>query len=82
MNNDSSIFDTPGRWERFKGRNNRVRVLDKSHAGLVKGFPSFSATGSIRGMKAKFYGKDALLVRCGAYIYNVTSDPSIYEIAN
>lgn len=44
-------------------------------------FPSFSNSGSIIGMKEKRYGKDALLVRCGAYIYNVTSEPKIYEWA-
>ena len=41
-------------------------------------FPNFSSTGSVRGMKEKFYGKDALLVRCGSYIYNVTEKPEIY----
>ena len=41
-------------------------------------FPNFSATGSIRGMKKMYYGLDCLLVRCGSYIYNVTSEPSIY----
>ena len=45
-------------------------------------FPNFSATGSIRGMKDKFYGKDALLVKCGSWIYNVTSKPIIYEAAS
>lgn len=43
--------------------------------------PSFSKTGSIKGMKDKFYGKDALLVRCGAYIYNCTSKPELYNQA-
>ena len=37
-------------------------------------YPNFSATGSVRGMKRDFYGKDALLVRCGSYIYNVPSE--------
>lgn len=45
---------------------------------VVNKFPNFCKTGSIIGMKEKFYGKDALLVKCGSYIYNVTSDPSIY----
>jgi hypothetical protein len=45
---------------------------------MVKDFPSFSATGSIKGMKRMYYGEDALLVRCGSYIYNVTSKPEIY----
>jgi len=26
-----------------------------------------------------YYGKDALLVRCGNYIYNVSSEPDIYH---
>ncbi len=44
-------------------------------------FPNFSATGSVKGMKKLYYGKDALLVKSGAYIYNVTSTPHIYEQA-
>lgn len=44
----------------------------------IQQFPNFSVTGSIIGMKEKYYGKDALLVRCGSWIYNVTSRPDIY----
>ena len=44
----------------------------------IDNFPNFSKTGSIKGMKDKYYGKDALLVRCGNYIYNVTCNPEIY----
>lgn len=44
----------------------------------IDNYPNFSATGSIKGMKERVYGRDALLVRCGAYIYNVTSNPTIY----
>jgi hypothetical protein len=44
----------------------------------IQDFPNFSRTGSVRGMKEQYYGKDSLLVRCGSYIYNVTSRPSIY----
>lgn len=32
----------------------------------------------LRGMKKLYYGVAALLVRCGSYIYNVTSEPNIY----
>ena len=31
-------------------------------------FPNFHKSGSITGMKKLYYGKDALLVRCGDYI--------------
>ena len=43
-------------------------------------FPNFSKTGSITGMKNLYYGKDSLLVKCGSYIYNVTSEPNIYYL--
>lgn len=42
-------------------------------------FANFSASGSISGMKKMYYGKYALLVKCGQYIYNVTSNPHIYH---
>lgn len=62
----------------------RVKTLyvkDKERFNLSN-FPNFSVTGSIRGMKKLYYGKDALLVRCGSYIYNVTSAPEIYNYAH
>jgi len=45
-------------------------------------YPNFHKSGSIKGMKKLYYGKDSLLVRCGDYIYNVTSNPTIYSKAN
>ena len=54
-----------------------VYVKDKQRLGLSE-YPNFSVTGSIAGMKAKYYGKDALLVRCGSWIYNVSRSPGIY----
>lgn len=62
----------------------RVKYLKvaEGKALNIQRFPNFSATGSIRGMKENVYGKDALLVRCGSWIYNVTSFPSIYERAH
>lgn len=44
----------------------------------ISRFPNFHRSGSINGMKRLYYGKDALLVACGSYIYNVTSEPNIY----
>ena len=61
----------------------RVKTLSaKAYGDFMdnSNFPSFSKTGSIRGMKEKFYGKDALLVRCGSYIYNV--DQKTYDMAD
>lgn len=63
----------------------KVKIISKqdaSNVGLDR-FPNFHKSGSIKGMKRLYYGKDSLLVRCGNYIYNVTSEPSIYyELTN
>ena len=45
-------------------------------------FPCFHVTGSIAGMKKMFYGKNALLVRCGSWIYNVSKEPRLYYKAH
>lgn len=62
----------------------KVRYLpvEKGNRLGIGNYPSFSASGSISGMKKQFYGKDALLVKCGSYIYNVSSKPDIYYAAN
>ena len=43
-------------------------------------FPNFHRTGSTKGMKKLYYGRDALLVKCGSYIYNV--DEKTYNLLN
>ena len=43
-------------------------------------YPNFHKSGSIAGMKKYYYGKDALLVRCGQWIYHVPK--SIYNLAH
>ena len=60
----------------------RVRYLSVSDGKScgIEQYPNFHKSGSIKGMKEKFYGKDALLVRCGDYIYNVPKH--IYERAH
>ena len=52
-----------------------VRKSELKHDFSI--FPNFSASGSIKGMKDKFYGKDALLIKSGSYIYKVT--PEVYD---
>lgn len=44
----------------------------------IDAFPNFHRSGSIKGMKEKYYGENALLVQCGSFIYNVTRRPEIY----
>lgn len=59
----------------------RVKTLDAKDGERVNidQFPNFDRSGNITGMKNLYYGLDALLVRCGKYIYNVMSEPSIYH---
>lgn len=47
-----------------------LKVKDGQRLDISQ-FPNFSATGSIKEMKEQYYGEDALLVRCGSYIYHV-----------
>ena len=61
-------------------RTKRMTQEQGRRCGISR-FPNFHRTGSIRGMKKLCYRNDALLVRCGQYIYNVTSEPSIYNQA-
>lgn len=49
-----------------------VKYHDKFH---LEDCPSFSATGSIKGMKKLYYGDNAMLVKCGSYIYNIKNHP-------
>ena len=48
--------------------------VEKGKACNISNFPNFHKSGSIRGMKKLYCGKNAMLVRCGEYIYNVTAD--------
>ena len=59
----------------------KMTVDEGKRAGLSR-FPNFHKSGSIRGMKKRYYGKDCLLVKCGNYIYNVSSEPQIYNQAS
>lgn len=60
----------------------RVKYMNKYQKEEFKLdlYPNFSVTGSIDGMKEKYYGKDALLVRSGSWIYHVPQ--SIYDAAH
>ena len=57
-----------------------MTVAEGKRWGISK-YPNFSVTGSIIGMR-KRYGRYALLVRCGSYIYNVQGNPEIYDAAH
>lgn len=59
----------------------KVSVQEGERMGLSE-FGNFSKSGSVIGMKQKYYGKDALLIQSGNYIYNVTSNPDLYFSAN
>lgn len=55
---------------------------DGERIGISR-FPNFHKSGSIAGMIKLYYGKNALLIRCGSWIYNVSSELEIhYNIAH
>lgn len=60
----------------------RVKYMNKEMKQIynLSQYPNFSVTGSIAGMKAKYYGKDALLVRSGSWIYKVPK--KVYDAAH
>ena len=67
----------------LKGKKYPVKTLHADLCDIVSDFPSFSESGSADGMRERFYGNNALLVKCNGYVYNVTSDPKIYfELAD
>ena len=67
-------------FKHYKNRNMRVRrmTIEQGRRVGIDRFPNFHRSGSIKGMKKLYYGKDCLLVRCGSYIYNVSNEPRIY----
>lgn len=60
----------------------RIKYLSVTRGQKVhiEQYPNFHKSGSIKGMKEKYYGKNAMLVRCGNYIYNVPQ--RIYDMAD
>lgn len=54
----------------------KVRHMNKEQKKIynLSQYPNFSVTGSIKGMKEKYYGKDALLIRSGSWIYKVPAE--------
>lgn len=58
----------------------RVRYMSVKNprAKELKNFPNFHVSGSVWGMKKFYYGQNALLVRSGQWIYNVTDNPTLY----
>ena len=58
-------------------RTKTLYTRDAERVGISR-FPNFHRTENITGMKQLYYGKAALLVRCGSCIYKVSSEPEIY----
>ena len=59
----------------------RVRYMTKEQGKRcnIDQYPNFHRSGSVYGMKKRYYGENALLVRCGEWIYNVPE--SVYYAA-
>lgn len=56
----------------------RRMTIEQGRRVNIGRFPNFHKSGSIRGMKRLYYGKNCLLVRYGSYIYNVSTESRIY----
>ncbi|MBD5583781.1 MAG: hypothetical protein HDQ88_01740 [Clostridia bacterium] len=56
-------------------------TIEQGRVAQLSRFPNFHRTGSVAGMKKLYYGDKCLLVKCGDYIYNVSSEPEIYNQA-
>ena len=64
-----------------KSMKTKTMSTKSPYAVQLEDLPNFSITGSISGMKKLWYGQKALLIRCGAYIYNATSKPDLYHFS-
>jgi hypothetical protein len=75
---DQTMFTTTTN-ESTKVSIKRVKYVYTRHkvALNLSEFPNFHQSGNVRGMR-NVYGKNALLVRCGEWIYNVSTKPNIY----
>lgn len=60
----------------------KTMTIEQGAKHGIGNYPNFHRSGSVIGMKRQFYGEKALLVRCGSYIYNVSSNPKIYNNAH
>lgn len=60
----------------------KIMTIEQGAKNGIGNYPNFHRSGSVIGMKRQFYGENALLVRCGSYIYNVSSNPKIYNNAH
>lgn len=61
----------------------RTRYMSVHHpkARALEDCPSAGPRPSVLGMKQLYWGMDALCVRSGQYVYNVTRRPDLYEAA-
>lgn len=60
----------------------KVKYMTKHEAARynLDEYPNFGPNGNVTGMKKLYYGKNALLVRSGAYVYKVPEN--IYNMAH
>lgn len=55
----------------------RKMTIQQGRRVDISRFPNFHKTGSVWGMKRLYYGTEALLVKCGNFIYDVSNAPEI-----
>lgn len=66
--------------KRGEKNESEIFISENREKNHIEEYPNFHKSGSIRGMKDKYYGKNAMLVKCGSYIYNVPE--KIYNLAH
>ncbi len=66
-----------------KGLYATITVTKEQAKGLFLGnFPNAGPYPNITGMKNKYWGLDALCIRCGAYVYHVDAETYQRAIQN
>ena len=60
----------------------KIKILYVKDSAGIDQCPNIYYNGSVSGMKKLYWGKDAKVVRCGSYYYNVTGEPRFYDIAH
>lgn len=53
----------------------------KANQQALDNLPNFGPNGNLTGMRLHFGWEDAMPVKCGAYVYDCTSRPEIYNRA-
>ena len=63
----------------MKGKTKYIFVDTAERFKLGDKFPSAGPRPNITGMRNNYWGEHALIIKAGIYIYNLTSDPELFN---